>query len=101
MSIKNRTVDVDFYIFDVLMRDLVGHDHSPASFLVFLYLWRETLGRRNASAQRRLQQMAWATGLSKSAVQCALKVLKRRRLIRSLKPRMTAIPTYSLKKYWT
>ena len=31
----------DDYIIDTLMRDLVGHDHKPVSFLVYLWLAAE------------------------------------------------------------
>jgi len=35
------TVPMDDYVLDVLMRDLVGHDHQPGAFLVYLYLYRQ------------------------------------------------------------
>ncbi len=35
-----KTVPVDDYVFDVLMRDLVGHDQQPGAFLVYLHLYR-------------------------------------------------------------
>ena len=35
-------VTLDPYILDVLMRDLVGHDHTPSAFLVYLWLWGRT-----------------------------------------------------------
>ena len=38
---------LDDYITDVLMRDLVGHDHRPAAFLVYLWLAAEHQ-RRNS-----------------------------------------------------
>jgi hypothetical protein len=95
-----KTVSVDAYVFDVLMRDLVGHDHSPSSFLVFLHLWRETHGRRVDAVQLSLQQIATSTGLSKSAVQTAFRILKRRRLLRSVKAHDTDVPTHTLKKSW-
>ena len=93
-------VTVDAYVLDVLMRDLVGHDHSPSAFLVFLYLWRETHGRRTAAVRASLQSVAHATGLSKSAVQSALRVLKRRRLVRAVRAHATDVPSYSLRKSW-
>src|ERR1041385_7594092 len=33
---------LDRYVIDVLMRDLVGHDHTPSAFLVYLWLWART-----------------------------------------------------------
>ena len=32
---------LDDYVVEVLMRDLVGHDHIPSAFLVYLHLWAE------------------------------------------------------------
>jgi DNA-binding transcriptional ArsR family regulator len=76
-----RQFAVDTYVLDVLMPDLVGHDRRPASFVVYLYLLRcaHTLGRDNVPAS--LQTIAVETGLSKSAVQVALRHLKRRGLV--------------------
>jgi hypothetical protein len=33
------TLALDPYVVDVLLPDLVGHDRSPAAFLVYIYLW--------------------------------------------------------------
>ena len=71
----------DPYVLDVLMPDLVGHDRSPAAFVVYLYLLGAvTRGRRDSIAAS-LQTIASETGLSKSAVQLALRRLKRRGLV--------------------
>lgn len=72
---------VDAYVFDVLMPDLVGHDRRPAAFVVYLYLLHcaQASGRDQVPAS--LQTIAVKTGLSKSAVQVALRHLKRRGLI--------------------
>jgi DNA-binding transcriptional ArsR family regulator len=72
---------VDGYVLDVLMPDLVGHDRRPAAFLVYLHLLHraQALGRDRVPAS--LQEIALRTGLSKSAVQVALRHLKRRGLI--------------------
>jgi predicted transcriptional regulator len=76
-----RQVEMDAYVFDVLMPDLVGHDRRPAAFVVYLYLLHsaQALGRDQVPAS--LQTIAIKTGLSKSAVQVALRHLKRRGLI--------------------
>jgi len=34
-----RTVPIDDYVLDVLMRDLIGHDQKPAAFMVYLHLY--------------------------------------------------------------
>ena len=76
-----RQSEMDAYVFDVLMPDLVGHDRRPAAFIVYLYLLHSAhaLGRDQVPAS--LQTIAVKTGLSKSAVQVALRHLKRRGLI--------------------
>ncbi len=76
-----RQCSVDAYVFEVLMPDLVGHDRRPAAFVVYLYLLTsaQALGRDGVPAS--LQTIAVKTGLSKSAVQVALRHLKRRGLV--------------------
>jgi len=34
----HRTVPIDDYVLDVLIRDIVGHEQQPAAFLVYLFL---------------------------------------------------------------
>lgn len=71
----------DPYILDVLMPDLVGHDRSPAAFVVYLYLLAATTRAKRDTVAASLQTIASETGLSKSAVQIALRHLKRRGLL--------------------
>ena len=85
---------LDDYILDVLMRDLVGHDKSPSAFLIYLHLWSQTEARGLETAQLSHQRMAEYTGLSKSAVQSAIRILTRRKLIRATKPTVTSTPEY-------
>lgn len=91
---------LDVYVVDVLMRDLVGHDKSPSSFLVYLYLLGQTHGRRRESATLSHQDIAELTGLSKSAVQSAVRNLLRRKLIRSKKSTVTSTPEYTVERPW-
>ena len=91
---------VDDYILDVLMRDLVGHDKSPSAFLVYLHIWSQTEARNLESATLSHQRIAEYTGLSKSAVQSAIKILTRRKLIQSNKPTVTSTPEYQIQKPW-
>ena len=81
MTILAHQSSLDAYVFDVLMPDLVGHDRRPAAFVVYLFLLHsaQALGRDQVPAS--LQTSAVKTGLSKSAVQVALRHLKRRGLI--------------------
>ena len=93
-------VTFDGYIIDPLMRDLVGHEQKPSAFIVFLYLWAQTNGARTRALRASLQEIADDTGLSKTAVQSGLKLLKRRRLIRSERDSPTARPTHFVLTPW-
>src|SRR5437762_224906 len=70
---------LDDYITDVLMRDLVGHDHKPVSFLVYLWLAAEQ-ARTKREIRASYQQVAESVGISKSSAQSAVKWLLRRKL---------------------
>jgi hypothetical protein len=91
------TIDVDVYVLDVLMRDLVGHDRSPSAFLVYLYLWRRT---RDGESRLPLQRIAEGTGLSKRSVQAAIGHLEGRRLLRVKRESITAVPEYAVLRPW-
>src|SRR5690348_16114536 len=91
---------LDEYVVDVLLRDLVGHDHSPAAFVVYLYLWRRTLGERKKRVRFSHQDLSEETGLSKSAVQHALRILHRRKLVRSTRQHETDTPEHEALRPW-
>jgi len=93
-------IGIDEYVIDVLMPDLAGHDRSPAAFLVYVLLWTELYRSEGKSVAISLQKMAEGTGLSKSAVQAALRRLTRRGLVQVAKSSSTAIPEYSLVRHW-
>jgi DNA-binding MarR family transcriptional regulator len=95
-----RTVSLDVHIIDALMRDLVGHDRTQAAFIVYLWLWRRTLGVRKNGIGMSLQGIAHATGLSKSAVQLAVKRLRQRRLITTERSGPTLAPLYKVHTPW-
>lgn len=88
-------LQLDRYVVDTLMPDLVGHDKQPSAFVVYLYLWAR--GKRPAVS---LQQMALDTGLSKSAVQKAIRTLRRRRLLTSHQASATSVPEYTIAAPW-
>jgi DNA-binding MarR family transcriptional regulator len=94
------TVPIDDYVFDVLMPDLVGHDHQPAAFLVYLYLYRQAQRQRWRPIAASLRTIAEATGLSKSTAQIAAENLRARQLIRSTKDYSTAIPLHRVLRHW-
>jgi hypothetical protein len=91
---------VDAYVLDTLMADLVGHDRQPSAFLVYLFLWRRTHGRSEATAQVSLLDISTGTGLSKRSVQEALRLLSKRRLLSIQREGITAIPVYTVLRPW-
>lgn len=95
-----RRVPVDQYVLDTLMPDLVGHDRQPSALVVYLALWRRTIGEDTSAVQLSLSDLALATGLSKRAVQVALSWLSRRRLISVQRASITAVPVYTLRRPW-
>ena len=90
---------VDAYVIETLMADLVLHDRQPSAFLVYLRLSYAARGRK-AAVSASLQDIAAGTGLSKSAVQAALRTLTRRRLVRSRRASTTAVPEYTVLRPW-
>jgi len=94
------TVAIDRYIVDTLMRDLVGHDRQPSAYLVYLFLWHETHGRKRATTQIALIDIAEGVGLSKRGVQDALGHLGRRKLIAVERESITAVPVYTVLRPW-
>jgi CRP-like cAMP-binding protein len=69
---------LDRYVLDTLMADLVGHDHKPSAFLVYLAI---TAAHADGRAVFSHAQLAERTGLSRRTAQSAVEILKRRNLI--------------------
>ena len=101
-SIRTSVFTLEHYVTEVLMRDLIGHDHLPSAFLVYLFLrGRATVDERNGRSGRRrmhpvtisVRELASQTGLAKSAVQIALKALQQRELIHTVSAGRTGQPT--------
>ncbi|HUD12958.1 MAG TPA: helix-turn-helix domain-containing protein [Terracidiphilus sp.] len=90
---------IDDYVTDVLMRDLVGHDKRPVSFLVYLWLASEQ-ARRGVAVQISYQELAESIGVSKSSVQSAVLWLVRRKLVLVSKATVTATPRYKVQTPW-
>jgi len=90
----------DPYIIDTLMRDLVGHSRSATAFLVYLQLYRHTRGAGRESVAMSHAVLADLIGISKRSVQTAVAHLSERRLIRRRKPRVTAVPVYTVLTPW-
>jgi hypothetical protein len=100
MSPSSRPVPVDPYVVDVLLRDLVGHDQHPAAFLVYLHIYFAAARNRWRPVALSLRDLAERTGLSKSAVQVAIKRLRGRELIRSTAAHATATPCHAVIRHW-
>ena len=92
--------NLDPYVVDVLMPDLVGHDRRPATFLVYLFLLRQSAKSRRDIVSVSLQTIATKTGLSKSTVQAAIRHLRRRRLIDPALKATPASPTRKVMRPW-
>jgi predicted transcriptional regulator len=90
---------IDDYVTEVLMRDLVGHDKRPASFLVYLWLVAEQQ-RRGSVVQISYQELAESIGISKSSAQSAVGWLVRRKLLAVSKATVTATPHYKVLTPW-
>jgi hypothetical protein len=90
---------IDDYITDTLMRDLVGHDRRPVSFLVYLWL-AAAQARTGKDVQVSFQEMAESVGVSKSSAQAAVRWLVRRKLLTASKANATAVPCYRVMTPW-
>ena len=93
-------ISFDDYVIDVLMRDLVGHDRQAAAYLVYLYLHGQAARARWRPVPASLRILAEATGLSKSAVQTALELLRRRELIETTSGHATAVRQHRVLRHW-
>jgi hypothetical protein len=95
---------LDPYITEVLLRDLVGHDRRPASFLVYIWFTAEQQNyaqqRRNSPVTISYQELAESIGISKSSAQSAVGWLIRRKLLASTKTSVTATPEYKVLTPW-
>jgi len=90
---------LDKYITDTLMRDLVGHDRKPVSFLVYLWLTAEQ-AKTSDHVRVSYQQVAESVGISKSSAQSAISWLLKRKLLTVKKESVTATPMYKVRNPW-
>jgi short subunit dehydrogenase-like uncharacterized protein len=93
-------VELDNYIVDVLLRDLVGHDKMPSAFLVYLFLAVRVEREMRSGIAASLAMIVSGTGLSKTTAQAAIRHLKQRKLISVSKATSTAVPVYRLNRHW-
>jgi len=92
--------EIDDYVIDVLLRDLTGHDRSPAAFLVYLVLYAQWMRSERRAVEISLQGLAGQTGLSKSSVQAAIRLLRSRSLLKVASTSATAVPRYEPIRHW-
>jgi len=92
---------LDDYVVDILMRDLVGHDHQPTSFLLYVWFSYESNRRRRERVSISYQTIADSVGVSKTAAQTGVRWLVRRKLIEVKKSSPTAVPTYRVLRPWS
>src|SRR6267154_329497 len=93
-------ITLDAYLIDSLLPDLVGHDRSLSSFIIYLYLYRQASEQASWSVRLSHQSIATATGLSRSAVQGALAHLQNRQLIATTRAHPTAVPLHRVLRPW-
>ena len=86
-----QTLRLDRYVVDTLLPDLVGHDRSPAAFLVYLVILAEAGDGRAALSHAQLAERA---GLSRRSVQTAVALLRRRELVEISRRGPTEISEY-------
>jgi hypothetical protein len=91
---------LDDYVVDILMRDLVGHDHQPTSFLIYLWFSYEAGRSRRERVSASYQTIADSVGVSKSAAQAGVRWLLRRKLVEMKKSSPTAVPAYRILRPW-
>ena len=92
-------IQLDDYVTEVLMRDLVGHDKRPVAFLVYLWLAAEEQ-HRNAPVQISYQELAESIGVSRSSAQTSVGWLLRRKLLEASRTSVTATPSYRVLTPW-
>jgi hypothetical protein len=93
-------MDLDPYLADTLMRDLVAHSRSSSSFLVYFQLYCLTHGVGRTSIPMSHSVLAELTGISKRSVQTGIEHLIDRRLLKSHKARSTSVPVYTVLTPW-
>ena len=95
----HKTIPIDDYILDTLLRDLTGHDRKPAAFLVYLWLTGEQSRRKGPVAISYIE-LAQNTGLSRSSAQASVRWLRGRKLLTATKTTVTAVPVYAVQFPW-
>jgi DNA-binding MarR family transcriptional regulator len=93
-------LELDPYVIDTLLPDLVGHDRKPAALLVYLVLWRRSDDSPDGWTRIALRELAEGTGLSKRSVQAAIQRLARRKLVSVRRASITSVGEYRVERPW-
>ena len=93
-------IPIDEYVIDVLLPDVTGHDHAPTAFLVYIVIWTALYRAEQKHIALSLRELSEGTGLSKSGVQSAVRLLKRRGLLKVFRAHPTSVPEYELVRHW-
>ncbi len=97
---KNLKIEIDPYIIETLMPDLVGHDRQPTAYFVYLFLWFEAKKSKKKAVQFSLREIAECTGVSRRSIQSATATLIRRKLIETKREHATDVPIYRVLCPW-
>ncbi len=97
IAMHAKTYDLDRYVIDTLMPDLVGHDHRPSAFLVYLAILAAAV---DGPATLSYAELAERTGLSKRTAQLAITTLRTRALISIARRGPTDTPQYRPLSPW-
>lgn len=95
-SEREHTISIDSYIIDNLFREL----KSPMMSIVYIYLWRRTVGQGHPSVHLSIQVLSEAIGISKRTVQDTLKKLNELKLIHSTKVSATYVSEHQVLQPW-
>lgn len=91
------TFQLDRYVIETLLPDLVGHDRRASAFLVYLAILAGAGEGRVALSHA---QLAERTGLSRRSVQSAVALLHRRQLIEISRRGVTETSEYRPLSPW-
>lgn len=95
MAMAAKALELDRYVLDTLMRDLVRHDRRPSAFLVYL-----AIAGQATNAGLSYADLASATGLSRRSVQDAIAHLAKRKLIEIHRGGLTETAFYRALSPW-
>ncbi len=99
-TIATKTIAIEVFVIATLMRELVQDRHSPSAFLVYLFLYGNAREAGHWTVSASHQFIADKTGLSKSSVQGAIRLLRKHHFLRSKKESKTATPDHEVLRPW-